>query len=414
MTNDPVATKTQDRDWLTVAAAMFGLIFNIGSLTIYSFGVFVRPLHTEFGWTRLQLAGALTVSQLVMAVTIPLWGAMLDRLGPRPILIFAVVSMSLLIASLSALTPHLWHFYLIFAALPVLAAGVSPFVYAAVLIQRFKRHLGLALGLATMGMGLGGSIIPVLLQTLISELGWRRACVTLACIIFIIAMPAALVATRRTRSPLPRAAGSLARPWLPSVRTRTFFFLCLIIMLLGVTTVGVLVHLIPMMTDRGYTSAAAARVTALAGLAGLFSRGAVGWVLDKAEASFVVATVASLAAVAILLLSFAGAGPSDYIAAALLGAAVGAEVNFITYLPRLHFDSGIFGRLCGIESGLFFIGTALGPLVLGTVLARTGSYEPGLLLFAVLALIAAGAAFGLPRSGRRIAALPDEKVLKCH
>ena len=110
-----------DRDWPAVAASTLGLIFSVGTLTLYSFGVFVHPLASSFGWSRTALGGAVAVSQLGLAVASPFWGVLIDRFGPRPVLLVSVAVMSLVFASLSLLQPPLWHLYLAFAALPLLA-----------------------------------------------------------------------------------------------------------------------------------------------------------------------------------------------------------------------------------------------------------------------------------------------------
>jgi MFS family permease len=147
-----------DRDWLAVVASAVGLMLSVGSLTIYTFGVFVGPLATEFKWSRTELFGAVAISQYALALSVPFWGYLIDRLGPRSALVPSVVIISLLFASLAFLTPNLWHLYLIFALFPLLAGGASPLGYSAVIVRKFEGKLGQALGLALMGVGLGAAI----------------------------------------------------------------------------------------------------------------------------------------------------------------------------------------------------------------------------------------------------------------
>ncbi len=398
VTANPVRAPTMDHDWPAVFAAMAGLIFSTGTLTIYSFGVFVHPLHAAFGWDRTQLGGAVAISQLALAVALPFWGSLIDRHGPRPIILTSVVVMSLLVSSLSLLTDHLWHLYLIFAAIPFLAAGASPLGYSSVLIRRFERHLGLALGLATMGVGLGASILPPLAQALINASGWRHAYALIGLITVLVGLPATLVATRHTRGPVARRSGSARLPVFPAMRTPTFLLMCAVFILLGVTTVGVLAQLVPMMIDRGFAPTAAAGIAALTGLSALVSRGGIGWVLDRVQAPRVIAAVAVLACLSFLLLALGGGRPSSYLAVVLLGSAIGAEVNFIAFLTRRHFAPALFGRLYGIEFGIYLIGGGIGPLLLGISFDHLGGYRPSLLLFTVLAAAAAAIALRIPRN----------------
>jgi cyanate permease len=306
--------------------------------------------------------------------------------------------MSLLTASLSLLTPHLWHLYLVFAGIPFLAAGASPLGYSSVLVRRFDRRLGLALGLATMGVGLGAATLPPLAQALIGVFGWRHAYAVIGLITFLVGVPSAIIATRHTRGPVLRQVGTVRLPTLPAIQTSTFLLMCTVFFLLGVTTVGVLAQLVPMMIDRGFSPAAAARVAALTGLAALVSRGGIGWVLDRVQAPRVIAVVALLACLSFLLLAYGGGRPSSYLAVLLLGGAIGAEVNFIAFLTRRHFAQALFGRLYGIGFGIYLAGGGVGPLLLGISFDHLGGYRPSLLLFTVLAATAAAVTLRIPKN----------------
>jgi len=387
----------REQSWVVVAAASIGLIFSQGTLIVYSFGVFVRPLAAEFGWSRTQLSFAILVSQYALAFSSPAWGLLIDRFGPRRVLLPSIVILSALVASLALLTPNLWHLYAVFAAVSILAGGASPLGYSSILVRCFDRHLGLALGLALMGVGLGATIIPPLAQTLVLPLGWRGAYAALGVITLLITIPAAIVATRNLPTLVKRPAvfGDLSVGSM--MRTRAFGMMCAIFVLLGLTSIGALAHLVPMMVDHGFTPAAAAGVAGVTGLAAIVARGGIGWVLDRVHAPYVLAVVALVASSAFLLLAFGDTQASGYLAALLLGLMVGAEVDFITFLIRRYFGPAPFGRLYGVAFGLFVLGTGTGPLLLGASFDRLGGYRPGLLLFAALGLTAAAVALAMPR-----------------
>ena len=146
------ADSTFDRDWLTLFACATGLLFSVGALTIYPLGVFIAPLGREFGWTRGQISGAATFGQLSLVASSLLWGVIFDRVGPRRALLAAVVGLAVGLALLSRLTGPLWHLDVLFAAIPLLAAAANPLGYNGVLVRRFSHRLGLALGIALMGL----------------------------------------------------------------------------------------------------------------------------------------------------------------------------------------------------------------------------------------------------------------------
>ena len=387
---------SQDRDWLAVAASATGLVFSVGTLSIYTFGVFVRPLTAEFGWSRTELFGALAVSQYALALSGPVWGMLADRFGSRAIMLPSTAVISLLFASLALLTANLWQLYLVFALIPFLAGGASPLGYSAIIIRKFERKLGQALGLALMGVGLGAAVLPPLAQTLTGALGWRGALASLGLVTFLVTCPAAWVATRGLARPAISSIGADLSAVVTIVRTRTFMLLCLLFVLIGTISVGALAHLVPLMTDRGLTPDVAARVAALTGLAAIVGRGGLGFILDRVHASYVLATVALMAVAAYLLLCFAGGSLADTIAAVFVGMVVGAEVDFISFLVRRYFSEVLYGRLYGIAFGLFVVGSGSGPLLLGACFDRFGSYRPGLLLFSALGLLVAALAFMLP------------------
>ena len=396
-----------DRDWLAVLASALGMVLCVGTLALYSFGVFVRPLAAEFGWSRTGLFAALSFFQFGLAFSSPLWGVILDRFGPRRVIVFSLVALSLLIASLGLLTPNLWHLYLVFLGIPLLGGGASPLGYSAIMVRRFEQKLGFALGLSLLGVGLGGAVLPPLAQFLLGEFGWRAAYVALGVLTFVVTLPAALLATRNASGPVRRHAAAVL-PIAPMLRTRAYILMAVAFALLGIVSVGVLAHLVPMMVDHGFTPAEAARIAGLSGLAVVVVRGGLGWVLDRVHAPYVLAAIAVVAAAVPLLLAY-GEGPAaGYLAAVLLGSAIGAEVDFVSFLVRRYFDQAAFGRLYGIAFGLYILGTAIGPVFLGASFDHGGGYRLGLLVFTVLGLVAAGAALAMPRysTPKRTQAVP--------
>ena len=391
-----ITARTVDRDWLAVIASSIGLIFSVGTIGLYSFGVFIRPLGAEFGWTRTQMFAAVAFQQYALGLSAPIWGLLVDRFGPRAVMLPSIVAMSLLLASLALLTPHLWHLYLIFSAVPLLAGGATPLGYSAVLTRLFDRKLGFALGIALMGVGLGATILPALAQALVGAFSWRAAYVALGVLCFVLTFPAALIATRN----VPGRVSVIGRAALPisgMLRSRAFVLMCAAFIVLGIATVGTVAQIVPMMIDRGFTPPAAARVASLVGITALIGRGGLGWVLDRVHAPYVLVVIALIAGTSSLLLAFDPGASAGYLAAICTGFAVGAEVDFISFLVRRYFDQAVFGRLYGIAFGLFILGSGTGPLLLSASYDHLGGYKPGLLFFVLLTLTACGLAFALPK-----------------
>jgi MFS family permease len=389
------AAVPMDRDWLTVVACGICLMLSVGTLLVYSFGVFVRPLAGEFHWTRTQVFGALSVGQFTVALSAPLWGWLIDRFGPRRIILPSIIGMSLAFASLSMLTPHVWHLYLLFGLFSLLGGGSSPIGYSAVLVRSFQRHLGLALGLSLMGIGFGATLVPSLAQAFVGHVGWRSAYAAIGILTLVITIPAGVLATRNARFPLPAPMRERVAI-MPLICTRAFLLMCGIFLLIAVASGGAFTSLVPMLVDRGNTPDVAARIAGLAGIAVLAGRGGIGWLLDRFNAARLLACVCLAVIASLLLLVYAHGKLPDALAALLLGSVLGAEVDFTAFLVRRYFGNAAFSRLYGLAFGVFALAVGIGPLILGRSVDKLGGYNPGLLIFVALSVVAALATFAMP------------------
>ena len=393
----PNAKHGLDRDWPAVGASAVGMIFSLATLTLYPFGVFVLPLSHEFGWTRGQMSGALSLSAPALILGSLLWGTLLDRFGGRRTILSSILGLGLGIAAFALLAKPLWHLYLLFAIVPLIAGAASPLGYSGVLVRRFSNRLGLAIGLSLTGIGLGAAIVPPLAQALIVNYGWRHAYVMLAALAVLIGIPAAIVATRGAGEPAMYARQQSTVSVLPLLRTRAFVLICFTFFLLSTASIGTLSHLVPMMIDRGSSPAAAARIAGLTGLSTLVSSGVIGWLLDRIHAPCVLCVSSLCLAASCLLLAYREGLPSSATAAVILGLFVGSEVDYLTFLIRKYFGQAAFGRLYGLAFSAFILGP--GAVVLGYSYDRFHRYRPGLLLFVMLSVLAAALALAMPRYG---------------
>ena len=322
-----------DRDWLTTAACGVCFLLSVGTLLIYIFGVFVRPLAGQFHWTRTQVATALIIGQFMVAVSSPLWGWLIDRYGPRRVILPSIVGMSLSFASLCMLTPHRWCLYLLYALFTLLGGGASPIGYSAVLVRSFNRHLGLALGLSLMGIGFGATLLPSLAQYFVGHYGWRTAYAALGITTLVVTVPTALIATRNARLPLPNRIRERI-DLLPLIGTRAFLVMAAVLTLIAIAAGGAFATLVPMLVDRGNNPTEAARIVGWAGIAVIAGRGGVGWLLDRFNAARLLALISLAVVTSLLLLIYGHVRLPDAIAALLLGSVMGSEVDFTAFLVR--------------------------------------------------------------------------------
>ena len=141
--------------WWVVLVAGVGLSLSYGPIIVATFGVFLKPLSQEFGWSRTGISLAFSLANLVLSGALPLIGRLVDRLGARKVILPSVLIFGLGVMSFYFLSASLWHFYALYLLLGVVSSGTTP-AYSKVISRWFDQKRGLALGLAMAGIGVGG------------------------------------------------------------------------------------------------------------------------------------------------------------------------------------------------------------------------------------------------------------------
>jgi MFS family permease len=388
--------------WLVVAASSVGLFLHFGSLLVNAFGVFLTALGDEFGWSRTEVSLAFTLATLAAMLTMPLVGWLTDRYGARRPILVCVTLFGALYASLAALTPRLWHLYAVFLLLGLVGSGTSAVPHASLISRWFTERRGLALGVAMCGTALGGVVWPSASQWLLTRFGWRNAYAVSGAAVLLAAVPLLWLWLREpagaAASPGRRAAdeqaGGMTRG--EAARSGLLWLLLAAFFVISASIQACMIHLVPLLKDRGMTPASAAFAASLLGVAGMAGRLGTGWLLDLLPAERVPTLAFGLVAAGIFLLFAGAAGATSYLAAMLIGFGYGAESATIPFLVSRYFGLRSFGE---IYSYLFItvpLGGALGPVLMGAGFDRTGSYSPVLLLCGVAT---SGAALLLLRLG---------------
>ena len=166
--------------WWIVAVSCTGMAISPVAIAFFTMGVFMTVLTGEFGWTRAQVSGAVTVGTLAIAVCTPYAGRLIDKIGVRPILLSTMGGFTFTFASLYFLSANIWHLYMVFALIGVFTAPVAT-SFVRTVSAWFDKKRGFTLGIAMSGTGVGAATIPLLSQHLINTIGWRLTYPTLAC-----------------------------------------------------------------------------------------------------------------------------------------------------------------------------------------------------------------------------------------
>jgi MFS family permease len=393
------------RGWPIILAAALGVGAGTTGLPFYTFGIFIAPLSAEFGWSRGEIAlGSLflTTGTFVLA---PFVGQAADRFGARSI---GIMSLGLLAAALVALplvvTSRLtWYGAWLFVA--IMGSGTAAMVWTKVVALWFTRMRGLALGLTLIGTGLAGAIGPIFVNGLIAQYGWRAGFFGMAAVVGLGVLP--LVAllfrpppqlsatTAESTKDQPVRGLLLNQAWgqVAFWRIGIGFFA----VSLGIA--ATIVHLVPLLIDRGLSPATAAAIAGGLGLSVIAGRLSCGFLVDRIDPPRVAGVLLTLPAIGSLLLAY---GSEDlYVAipaALMIGLAAGAEVDLVAFLTGRHFGLKAFGAILGCELAMFGAGAALGPPIMGLLRDLTGNYQAGLTLYAGTYILGAALIAGLGKA----------------
>ena len=384
--------------WRVVFASMVGLIGGASTLTIYGLGMFVRPLQNEFGWSLTQISFANALVSLSGIVSALVQGVLIDRFGARRVVLVSLPLLCVGFASMYFLPDNLAVFYIGWLLIPLLGAGTWVGSYAKAIAGWFDDRLGLALGVAAIGAGLGAALMPTLTHMLLVAYGWRLAYVSIGALSLVVVVP--IVYLNLYDRPADRGF-----QWQPrtgrqgtydrdvevrgALKQYAFWALVAAFLLLGFNTTGMALHLVPMLLRAGLPGADAALAQSLMGAGVILGRLAAGYLLDRVPA--VCVTVLSLLGPT---LGFAGFGLFGVHAgwldlfACLIGLGIGAEIDLLGFYVRRRFGTLAYGKLYCSIFAVFQLGSGLGAVAIAYAATRLNGYGPVLLFMAALSATA--------------------------
>jgi len=388
--------------WRVVLAACLGVMAGFGSLFVYTFTVFVKPLGAQFGWNREAVSGGFAIAAITLGIFSPLLGRLLDRFGPRRIILPCMTVFGCGVASLALLRPGIWQFYATCLVIGLVGNGAAHLAYGRSISTWFEARLGTALAFVMLGAGLGAMILPVVAQAIVTRSGWRAAYASLGVIALLLGLPLSwrFIVDRGERGPTrAKAAGvehSGAR-WQEGVRSYAFWIIVLVLFVSSISMNGAITHLSALLTDRGISARDAAWCASILGGVSVFGRLGTGWLLDRIFGAYVALLVNLMTAAGVVLLAHANSFWTGALAAGLLGIGAGGEAAITPYLLTRYFGLRAFSTLYGLTWTFYAAAGATGPVILGRAFDATGSYSSLLVTLAIALVIAAATNLLLPR-----------------
>ena len=391
--------------WIVLAAVVFVMLGASGIRAV--FGVFIKPMEAEFGWTRAQLSGAAALSLFVLGAVGPFVGWLADVWGPRRVLLLATVILGAGTV-LASFVGQLWQMYASAGVLMAAGAGGLGIATTATIAARwFVARRGLILGILGGAMSAGQMVVVPLAMALIGLYGWRASFLWLGVGMLVLALPVIALLVRNNPADKglePFGAGAVRRAGSPAAPVHerrvpvaeamgvpSFWLLAVTFFICGYTSNGlVLTHLVPHAAEHGFSEMHAAQALGLMGALNIVGTVASGWICDRFGRKGPLAIYYGLRGVSLVFLLYVWSVPSLHVFAAIFG------LNYIsTVPPTTTLIANIFGRLSvGTLAGWIFfshqVGSAIGAWAGGAIFDATGSYAWAFLSAAVLALIASG------------------------
>ena len=386
--------------WRMVAASAAVRVLGAG-LHSYGFTVFFLPLSQELNLSRTATSFAFSLSRAEGAIEGPIVGHLLDRYGPRPVMIAAVSLMGIGYLLLSQIESYV-AFLLVYTGLISLTHS-GGFMHAPMTLTNtwFIRLRARAMTINSAAYGLGGVLLAPLLSWVVQSWGWRWGAVVAGMAFLTIGIPLCLTIRRSPESMglLPdgdsndpsdtsnqiarRGSGDADVTAARAIRSFAFWALVFGAAVRNASYHAISTHFIPLMIWKGMSQQQATVLLSSFALFGFSSTLLFGWLADTMNKPRLVSAILFTAGLSILLPLF-GNSIGHLWVFILLFTTVEATYPVAWAMVGDIFGRRHFAKIRGYMSVFYVWGSVLGPVIAGAIWDRWQTYEP--MLWALVAL----------------------------
>jgi MFS family permease len=363
--------------WVVLAAAV--VIVGVGMASVFSLGLFLKPIQDDLGWGRADVSGIALLAWSALGVGSFLWGTMSDRFGIRTVVVAGGLQLGLgLILASRVSVP--WQFYLAFGGLAGLAVGAFYAPLTATATQWFRLNRGLAVALVSAGSGLGTFVMAPFVRWLISLVGWRTAMLVLGDLVWLLVIPLAFVIRGAPAAAVvsgpATARSSAADPGLGEIfRAPQFWVIALTHFACCLAHAGPIFHMVAYATDLGAGTMTAATIFGVSSLASVVGRIVSGVLADRLGCKRTLVAILAVQVPAIVLYLAVESALSLYMLGILFGLAYGGVMPLYALLTREYFGARAMGGAYGAVFALQAVGMGLGMFAGGWFYDHLGGYH---------------------------------------
>jgi sugar phosphate permease len=396
--NDQPGQRTQQ---IVAIVTAFLALFAIVGVALYGLPRFYPYFVKELGWSRQEVTSGNAYSKIAVALLFGfLAGRLVDRFGPRKLMLGGIVMAGGALVGLSYVASlGAFYFFYAFNALGYVFGGPLP---NQVLLSRwFDRGRGKAMGVAYLGIGIGGALVPLLAYALTQAYGWRASLRLLGLLMIAVSLPAAYFVREPERT-VGRVAAQRAGPSLRGILSRPAFYFLMIGSLASIGAVGGTIQNLALYLslDRKLPQVDIDTTLSTILVGSIVGRLTMGWLADRLAKKHVMLLIYVIVAVSIPMLVYAPTTASLKVCAFLFGIGLGGDYMIIPLMAAELYGVAILGRVMGIVLTADSVSESLVPMLVASMRDQSGSYTSGFLVLVALAAIGAAAVAFLPRSGR--------------
>ena len=389
-------------------------VMTITSIAMIAFSLFLRPMETEFGWSRAVATVPYTVSMIGWAVGAVFFGKLADDFGTRGVILAGIVLMSAGFLGM-ALSENLWQLSLSYGVMVGLAMGACGLAIVSLLVSKHfeAEDRGLAVSMIQTATPLSALMFPPVFLFLMNTYDWRVAALAGSALLAFVALPLAWLGAR---DPKPTGSHKDARvSWgacLPYLRNRSMIFLFAARFSCGVAFFQI-AHLVVLTMSKGFDAAAGATAVSVFGAAAIASALLFGWLSDRYERAKMLALSYFVRGIGTLFLALNF--PNELFFYAAVAVAIGPTFGTVA-IQNVMFYEMVGPRMAGVVLGLSFIvhqiGSASGPMIASIAFDRTGSYDVFMVAMAVVLVVSGLLVYSITGPdarlrGRLLAACPS-------
>jgi sugar phosphate permease len=404
--------------WVVLASG--GIIFLTTGTFFYGFGTLITPMTKEFGWSRAAIAGAFSLRTELGGVGAPVAGYLVDRVGPRRLVLVGVLLVGTGFILLSRIQT-VWQLYAVAALIAIGMSATAGIVAMVAVTYWFDKKRGRALALMTVGGGSSG-VMVVVLAALIAAFDWRTALLIMGLVQWGICIPLALVVRNRPQDMglLPDGEPSLSAErqvaaderetpvvvsesavgWVAArqdegltisraLRTSSFWLVAFAMSLIGFGSVAVIAHQVAFLEEEvGFSSLVASSVQMGVPIVSLAGRLGFGWLADYVDKRKVLAVAYLFIGIGVLLLATVQSAWQVPLYLIIFAPGWGGSISVRPAFQADYFGLRAFGSIQGL---MFFIGSAgsfTGPVFAGAIYDVTDSYRLAFLIVGLAVLVA--------------------------